>query len=121
MVKALLVKPGETGEVIDVEPQLAPLQALVGGRLEGITPSEHPVSGFGGWHAYCNEEGKMHGLRVNDFATTLAMALGWPVRGDVLCGAVVFLGNGPEGEEADVPRGVLFGQESLIKFRRGLS
>lgn len=83
-------------------------QQLVGGYLEGV--------GIGGtWHAYCDEEGKLHRKPVNFRATRLARLLGWDrAHRDVLVGDVVFTGNGPDGTEADVPN-IVLGQWALME------
>ncbi len=93
-VNALIVHPDGSVNSGPVVPSLDVLQGIVGGYIEHI--SGH------GWHAYCDEEGKLTGKPVNLVATRLAHAHGWPV-GDVLVGTVVFLGDGPAGTEADVP------------------
>lgn len=87
----------------NVPATLQGLRPLIGGGwLEGVS------SGGGGWHGYCDEEGKLKRLPVNDRASSLAHRLGWdPGRNDVLCGDVIFLGDGPDGTEADVPTLVL--------------
>lgn len=90
---------GETEER-SIDPTLEVLQGLVGGPIEVVSP---PASeSTPDWHAYCNEEGKIHSLPFNRRATNYANYLGWP-RGDVLCGPVVFLGDGPDGGDADIP------------------
>ncbi|GAA5037534.1 hypothetical protein [Actinopolymorpha pittospori] len=58
------------------------------------------------WHLYCDEEAKLKRLPPKVRATVLARELGWP-RGEELCDPAIFLGNGPEGAEADVPGFVL--------------
>lgn len=80
------------------------LTTLVSGWLEVIVPREGaPV---GGWVAYLNEEGKLHGLPANERATLLARAAGWYAPTDFLVGTVVFMGrHGPA--EADVPEPLL--------------
>lgn len=107
-VRGLVVPVDGPGELRWLDPELSALQAVVGGWLEGVgapgdayTVDGTPV-GDVGWHAYCDEEGKLKGLPVNRLATKIALCLGW-LRGDLLCGPVVFLGNGADGEEADVP------------------
>lgn len=102
-VKGLLIEVNTPPLVvsIDANDSLATLQKLVGGFIEGISGSDWAT-----WHAYCNEEGKIHGLPPNWLATNLAHKLGWP-EGDILCGSVVILGGGDEGEEADVPTSVI--------------
>lgn len=92
-MKALLVRGDGTREVIETDGDLNALQALVGGMIEMVYVDAEV-------HAYCNEEGKILGLPVNEEATALVphMGGGW----DVLCGDVVFLGS-TGADEADVP------------------
>jgi hypothetical protein len=94
-IKVLVVKPDDPAEVMFITADLDTLSGLVGGYLEG-------VRGPHGWHAYINEEGKLHGLLPNLPATRLAVALGWPPV-DVLVGNAVFLGDGAAGSESGVP------------------
>lgn len=94
-VNALIIHPDGSANSGPVVPTLEALQGIVGGYIEHI-------SGHGGWHAYCDEEGKLTGKLINRAASALAHAHGWPV-GDMLVGTVVFLGDGPAGTEADVP------------------
>src|SRR5258706_10472125 len=112
-MKVLVIKPDTSSSVVDVNEAggafLLWLQATVCGYIEHF-------SAKGNWHGYCNEEGKLQGLPVNPTATFLARELGWNEYGvDVLVGTCVFLGNGKDGEEADVP-------EWLVdEYRRFLS
>lgn len=99
----MVIKADSAAPILDtwIEPDLASIQGhLGGGYLEGVS------TGDGGWHAYCDEEGKLKRLPVNHDATQLAVHLGWGTY-DVLCGPVVFLGDGKSGEEGDVPRHVV--------------
>lgn len=97
-IRVLVVQP--TGRCITrkVDPLLANLQEIVGGYIQ--------VVDFAGGHAYCDEEGKIKRSLPNRVATILARELGWPP-GDILVGTVVFLGDGPDGSESDVPVTVL--------------
>lgn len=101
MTVRVLVVPADEAVDLDereVPPDLETLRSLIGGGwLEGVGGLIDDT-----WHAYCDEEGKLKRLPVNVRATRMARLLGWPV-GDTLCGDVIFLGNGPEGAEADVP------------------
>ena len=89
--------------VREIAPDLQVLQSIVDGYIEHVT-----LPGEG--HLYCDEEGKLKHAPVNNLATSVAMALGWMpglTGQDVLCGTVVFLGDGDEGEEDDVPPSVV--------------
>lgn len=115
MTKALVVYADGSSFIQSIEPDLRTLQKLVGGYIEGVR-GDRP-----GWHAYCNEEGKLRGLPPNEMANDLAALLGW--RGystDFLVGDVVFLGDALPGDgedddadEADVPEFVLDGLKQL--------
>jgi hypothetical protein len=118
-VRALVVPPEGPGELRWLDPTLDALQAVLGGGwLEGVGPpgdartfTGRPVT-MTPWHAYCDEEGKLKQLPVNRLATKLALLFGWPL-GDVLCGTVMFLGNGADGDEADVPTDIVAVWEQL--------
>lgn len=97
-VRALIVEPNGSATVRYVAVQLAALNKIVGGYLEAIAPSGMWP---GSWHAYINEEGKLHGLPSNRVATALAKAAGWSAHGDELVGPAVFLGTGPGDDEED--------------------
>lgn len=100
MVVALVIRVGEEPFSVAIKPTLASLQAEVGGDIQGIYSGGEAPSA---WSGYCDEQGKLKGLRVNEVATALALAAGWPP-GDVLCGTVVFLGPpDSDGGETDVP------------------
>lgn len=68
---------------------------IVGGWIEGVYPAP-------GLTLYCNEEGKLMGLPINERATVIVQDLflssGF-VFDDVLCGDVVLIGN--DGSEYD--------------------
>ena len=81
------------------------LREAVGGWVEGIGTNKPDQ--FGAWFAYLNEEGKVHGLPLNEGATMLAQRAGRNLYGDVLLGTVVFLGVGKGGDDADVPDAIL--------------
>jgi hypothetical protein len=99
VVAALIVQPDGTAEIRDIDPDfMAIKEVLNGGWLEAIHPRD---PGFGQWHAYVDEEGKLKGLPINPAATAFAQSIGW-WSSDALCGPVVFLGDkGPD--EGDVP------------------
>lgn len=98
-VSVLVVPASGEPDARTINPDLSTLQALVDGPIENVSPTR---ADYGLWHAYCNEEGKLRNLPFNRRATDIAHFLGWPI-GDVLCGTVVFLGEGEDGEEFDFP------------------
>lgn len=100
MTEMLIVEPYGPATLDNLPSDLTALQIRVGGYIEAVSPAA------GNWHAYCDEEGKLIGLPVNVPATQLAHLLGWP-QGDILSGTVVFLGDGKDGEEDDVPEAVV--------------
>lgn len=91
-VRALIVTPDGKKEHRFIKGDLDTLSEIVDGFIEYVFVTY-------GVHAYCNEEGKLDGLPFNIEATRLAGGLGV----DVLCGTVVFLGDGEDGEEGDLP------------------
>lgn len=99
-IKAFIIQPGDTtAEVGEIPAQyeLAVLQDIVGGYIEGVYSADGQVTFF------CNEEGKIHDLPVNGFAT----ALWWIVNPDManvdtLNGPVVIMG-GADGEGDTLP------------------
>jgi hypothetical protein len=100
-VKGLVVPASGQPEVRHLTADIETLQGIVGGCIEAVALAD--VSA----HAYCNEEVKLLGLPVNQTATALTETLMPGFAHHVLCGDVVFLGDGPHGEEADVPPAVL--------------
>jgi hypothetical protein len=104
-VLACVITPGEDPVVEVITADLPALQGLVGGGIEVIGPQ---VGNLLGWHAYIHGEGKFEELPENSQASALAVALGWvPFMGDYLVGTVVFVGDGPDGEEADLPLAIV--------------
>lgn len=96
-MNVLIIRTDETTEIVDVDVTLEWLHLIVGGYIEGFYGSP-------GWHGYCNEEGKLLGLSVNNLATGFARELGWNLSDvDFIVGNVVFLGDGGGGTEASVP------------------
>ncbi len=58
-LRVLLVKPGESAQVIDIEKGLKALQAAVGGHIQAVYPFKDSVA------LVCNDEGKLKGLPLN--------------------------------------------------------
>lgn len=99
--KALII-PADQSQPARVEPiaaDLESLQHLVRGNIEAVSGDN--------WHFYLNEEGKILGLEPNIRAGALVLQLTGDLH-DVYCGDVVFLGETPDGDEADVPDNVRF-------------
>lgn len=97
-VRALVIHPNDTYEVRErFEPELAALNQVVGGYIEGVQ--------FSGWHMYVNEEGKLHGLPRNEAATMLAHHYGLS-RSDMIVGSVIVFGNHRD-LEGDAPGPVI--------------
>lgn len=97
MIRVLVVGTDGSMRVRSIEPDVATFTDLVGGYLEIVSAV--------GWHAYCDEEGKLRGRPVNERATALTYFAGFGT-GDFLVGTVVFVGNAGSGE-ADVPAELL--------------
>lgn len=103
MLQALLINTDGTASMIKITDDYSSLYDIVGGYIEPIAPVD---GGYGNWHAYVNEEGKIHELESNPAATAFARSIGWaPYGGDFLVGPVVFLGPNAKDHsaEGDVP------------------
>lgn len=86
MKTGLLIKAnGETQEITpknETNFSLEEMQGFVGGYIERIVCPD-------GREMYCNEEGKLEGLQINDKATKIAQLSPFDcVCGDVIVGAV---------------------------------
>lgn len=99
----VLVIPVEGGAHLRrIAPDLASLQALVGGYIENV---QLPYQGV----LYCNEEGKFEGRSPNRHATVLARHLNAGLApGDIIVGDVVIVGvvsaaGARDGDDHDVP------------------
>ena len=103
-MKALLIKTGNTRpEVIDIDGEYQQLSDTVGGYIESLYIPTVPI----GAHAYINEDGKMLGLSMNPFATIVGHELIGISPSDYIAGNMIVLGDGEDGEEADVPQTVV--------------
>ena len=98
MRTALIIRPDGTTYIQETATDLASLQRLVGGYIEAVHLDSIDS------HAYVNEEGKFRGLRFNPAATAFldAVTPGSAPHGRIR-GTMVVLGNGPDGDEADLP------------------
>lgn len=83
-MKILLVEPGKTPEVREMDGKLHTMQELVGGLIQALYPFEDPVA------LVCNDEGKLLGLPGN---RCLRDAEGRPY--DILCGTFFVCGAPP--------------------------
>jgi hypothetical protein len=96
LVRALVSPAGDAPEVWYLHPELAALQAIVGGPIQLVTLAADA-------HLYCHDEGKLNGLSINQAATDLWYAEQPQMAGlDILVGDVVILG-GTGDAEADCP------------------
>lgn len=99
-VTALIIPATRPPHTVHITPDLATLQLLVGGSLEAVSRD--------GWHAYLNQDGKLHSLPLNALATALLFlgdATGQQagITTDWVVGDVMILGDAPDGEEGDAP------------------
>lgn len=84
-IRVIVKKPGDVGEVREIQNDLWTLQGIVGGYIE-VVPLKNGV------YAIVNEEGKQRGMKPNI-----------PYGNDALVGTVVLAGI--DGDEfTDVPR-----------------
>lgn len=99
--KALIIPADQSqpARVESITADLESLQHLVRGNIEAVSGDN--------WHFYLNEEGKILGLEPNTRAGALVLQLNGNLH-DVYCGDVVFLGETPDGDEADVPVDLTF-------------
>ena len=90
-MKTIIIKSDESWKIIDQDKNdLEFFQKTVGGYIEGVSVTENVT-------VYCNEEGKISGLPINNLAT-------WYIKSrrqfnDYICGDVVFSRIDYEGEE----------------------
>lgn len=68
---SVLVSYPDHFEVVEVPRAIEAFQKLVGGYIEAVPRPRHDS----GWFAYCNEEGKLNGLLVNEPANDFMDAL----------------------------------------------
>lgn len=96
-MKALLITPN--GIVSDVTfNNLDDLQCYVGGYIQGFA--------FRNGFAYINEEGKLKGMLLNTYATTVAHEYGAISADDYIVGNMLIVGK-TDGNETDVPQNLV--------------
>lgn len=83
-ITAVVKRPYEKPETVEIENTLEALQDIVGGLITSADlPNIYDVWGF------CNDEGLLMGLEPNIFR---------PEYGDGIVGPIVFVGGGDDGE-----------------------
>lgn len=92
-MRAVIFQPGQKPELIDVDPTLKNLQAIVGGDIESVMLRDFPDV-----HGFINEDGKARQLPPNDNASTVVSM--WP--GDFIAGTMICLSLTEDGDEAPV-------------------
>ncbi|MEQ4565840.1 hypothetical protein [Paenarthrobacter sp. CAP02] len=106
-----LIVPARLHEPIRVEEigaALASRQSLVEGNVEAISGR--------GWHAFLNDQAESIPLPLNPRAEVLIREAGTPIE-DPVSGNAVFLGQGSDGNETDVPGQLLSLAERLFGTR----
>lgn len=90
-MKTIIIKSDESWKIVDQNKNdLSFFQSIVGGYIEGISVAKDITM-------YCNEEGKITGLPINNLAT-------WYVKNrrqfdDYICGNIVFSKIDSDGNE----------------------
>lgn len=105
-IRILISQPDGSFSVTTINPDLDVMQKIVGGYIEVVSDP----SGFNGFSAYCNEEGKLQGLPVNATSTRFMDRLFTERRlqrfsvHDVLVGPVFWCGGADEeGDDTSLP------------------
>lgn len=88
-MNALIINSDDSWKLNEDEYSLDDYQKIVGGYIEGVTIGEDIIM-------YCNEEGKILGLPVNNIATDYVKSVR-PFN-DYICGNVVFTKIDKEGD-----------------------
>lgn len=90
-MRVLVIEPGKSPEMREIENNLETKQRIVGGWIEAVYPFDDPVA------LICNEEGKHLGLPYN-------RALRHPETGevyDIIAGTFILCAASPESENFD--------------------
>jgi hypothetical protein len=107
------IAPDPVTMLIDLENTAEAMQREVGGYFECIWPD---TDMYGPWCGFVDEDGAGR-LEPNYLATLIATLAGWPggrLEHQLLFGPVVFAGETPDGDTADIP-------EMLLRLIRGLT
>ncbi len=90
-MKTIIMKSDESWKIVDQDKNdLSFFQSIVGGHIEGVYITENIT-------IYCNDEGKINSLPINNLAT-------WYVKSrrqfdDYICGNIVFSKIDSDGNE----------------------
>lgn len=108
-MKALLVKPDGTAELINSEWDYSEINKIIGGWIEAVYFGDKP------YFAYIHEEGKILGMPENCNATNLWYDSGQRVLiGDFLAGNVLFFGLvDSDGNNTEVPEQAI---EDIVRY-----
>lgn len=90
-MRVLVIEPGKSPEIREIENNLETKQRIVGGWIEAVYPFDDPVA------LICNEEGKHLGLPYS-------RALRHPETGevyDIIAGTFILCAASPESENFD--------------------
>lgn len=92
-IKAVLIKPGERAEVVEIENELEALREAVGGHIKLCPLNGYPEKGI---IAYCNEDGKFLGLPPNRAIYQNGKVV------DIIAGNIIVLGISRDNEYGEI-------------------
>ena len=105
-MKAIAIRVDGTIKNVEMDSDLASLQAAVGGYIQHLQMTRKV-------HAYIDEEGKMKGKAVNGMATMLCRKLEIGLMpGDMIVGDMFLFGTDHEGSK-DIPEDFIAENELL--------
>jgi hypothetical protein len=91
-IQVMVIPPEGPAELVVLSQDIRSLQSIVGGYIEAVN-TMYDEAGVSQAIFWCNEEGKLQGLPVNERATALWYALEGGPTGDRLCGTVILTGG----------------------------
>lgn len=87
-IVAVVKKPYQKPETVEIEKGLTPLQQIVDGSIDVVyLPNIDDI------HGYCNDEGLLIGMEPNFYR---------PDYGDAIVGPAVFMGSGADGDSVSL-------------------
>lgn len=104
-INALVVPVDNKPEIRPVEPCEMAYHLIIGGFVDVVHQADK-------WKVLASEGCRLDGTAANPFANTLVRSLA-PTFDDVLCGHVIVVGTGPDGEDVDVPTELLLQAKAL--------